>query len=83
MATTERKFGFTTRQLHSGYDPDAVTGSRAAPIYLTTAYDLQSTERAARLSRAAGWRATYTRASGTRPRTSCAGYLADPPGIER
>jgi len=45
----ERQFGFTTRQLHSGYDPDAVTGSRAAPIYLTTAYDLQSTERASRL----------------------------------
>jgi O-acetylhomoserine (thiol)-lyase len=44
MATTERKFGFTTRQLHSGYDPDAVTGSRAAPIYLATAYDLQSCE---------------------------------------
>lgn len=48
-ATRERQFGFTTRQLHSGYSPDAVTGSRAAPIYLTTAYDLQSTDRAARL----------------------------------
>lgn len=45
----ERQFGFTTRQLHSGYEPDAATGSRAAPIYLTTAYDLQSTDRAARL----------------------------------
>jgi len=45
----ERQFGFSTRQLHSGYKPDAVTGSRAAPIYLTTAYDLQSTDRAARL----------------------------------
>lgn len=49
MATTTRQFGFTTRQLHSGYQPDSATGSRAAPIYLTTAYDLQSTERAARL----------------------------------
>lgn len=47
--TQDRQFGFTTRQLHSGYKPDAVTGSRAAPIYLTTAYDLQSTERASRL----------------------------------
>jgi O-acetylhomoserine (thiol)-lyase len=46
---TQRQFGFTTRQLHSGYEPDAVTGSRAVPIYQTTAYDLQSTERAARL----------------------------------
>jgi O-acetylhomoserine (thiol)-lyase len=47
--TTERQFGFSTRQLHSGYDPEATTGSRAAPIYQTTAYDLQSTDRAARL----------------------------------
>ena len=49
MFTTERQFGFTTRQLHSGYEPEATTGSRAVPIYQTTAYDLQSTERAARL----------------------------------
>jgi len=45
----ERQFGFTTRQLHAGYTPEATTGSRAVPIYQTTAYDLQSTERAARL----------------------------------
>ena len=48
-ASQERKFGFTTRQLHSGYDPEVTTGSRAVPIYQTTAYDLQSTDRAARL----------------------------------
>jgi O-acetylhomoserine (thiol)-lyase len=48
-ATQERKFGFSTRQLHSGYDPETTTGSRAVPIYQTTAYDLQSTDRAARL----------------------------------
>ena len=44
-----RKFGFTTRQIHEGYSPDPVTGSRAVPIYQTAAYDLQSTERASRL----------------------------------
>ena len=44
-----RKFGFSTRQLHDGYSPDPVTGSRAVPIYQTAAYDLQSTERASRL----------------------------------
>ncbi len=44
-----RKFGFNTRQLHEGYTPDPTTGSRAVPIYQTTAYDLQSTDRAARL----------------------------------
>src|SRR5688572_13666691 len=49
MSKTEHKFGFATRQLHTGYDPEISTGSRAVPIYQTTAYDLQSTERAARL----------------------------------
>ena len=49
MTTTERKFGFTTRQLHVGYEPEPTTGSRAVPLYQTSAYDLQSTERAARL----------------------------------
>jgi O-acetylhomoserine (thiol)-lyase len=46
---SSRKFGFTTRQLHAGYEPDPATGSRAVPIYQSAAYDLQSTERAARL----------------------------------
>ncbi|HSO11684.1 MAG TPA: O-acetylhomoserine aminocarboxypropyltransferase/cysteine synthase family protein [Anaerolineales bacterium] len=49
MAITERQFGFSTRQLHAGYDPEATTGSRAVPLYQTSAYDLQSTDRAARL----------------------------------
>jgi len=44
-----RKLGFTTRQLHSGYSPEPTTGARAVPIYQTTAYDLESTDRAARL----------------------------------
>ncbi|MBN2387266.1 MAG: O-acetylhomoserine aminocarboxypropyltransferase/cysteine synthase [Anaerolineales bacterium] len=45
----DRPFGFTTRQLHAGYSPEPSTGARAVPIYQTTAYDLQSTARAARL----------------------------------
>ena len=49
MLTRERQFGFATRQLHAGYEPDATTGSCAVPIYQTSAYDLQSTERASRL----------------------------------
>ena len=49
MLTTERQFGFTTRQLHAGYDTEPTTGSRAVPIYQTSAYDLQSTDRATRL----------------------------------
>ncbi|MFZ5910025.1 MAG: PLP-dependent transferase, partial [Chloroflexota bacterium] len=46
---SNRKFGFTTRQLHSGYTPEPTTGSRAVPIYQTTAYRFESTEHAARL----------------------------------
>jgi O-acetylhomoserine (thiol)-lyase len=44
-----RKFGFTTRQLHSGYTPDPTTGSRAVPLYQTTSYQFKSTEHAANL----------------------------------
>ncbi len=49
MPTTQRSFGFTTRQLHAGYDPDPTTGSRAVPIYQTTSYQFKSTEHAANL----------------------------------
>jgi O-acetylhomoserine (thiol)-lyase len=44
-----RKFGFNTRQLHAGQQPDPATGSRVTPIYQTAAYNFQSTEHAARL----------------------------------
>jgi O-acetylhomoserine (thiol)-lyase len=46
---TNRKYGFTTRQLHAGYEHDPATGSQAVPIYQSSAFDLQSTARAARL----------------------------------
>ncbi len=49
MTSNTHQFGFTTRQLHSGYVPEATTGSRAVPIYQTSAYKFQSTEHAARL----------------------------------
>ncbi|HXF61971.1 MAG TPA: O-acetylhomoserine aminocarboxypropyltransferase/cysteine synthase [Caldilineaceae bacterium] len=47
--TTERSFGFSTRQLHAGQQPDPATGSRALPIYQTTSYQFRSTEHAANL----------------------------------
>jgi O-acetylhomoserine (thiol)-lyase len=47
--TEERRFGFTTRQLHAGQAPDATTGSRAVPIYQTTSYQFCNTEHAANL----------------------------------
>lgn len=49
MSTDEHQFGFTSRQLHAGYTPEPTTGSNAVPLYQTAAYNLQSTERAARL----------------------------------
>jgi len=46
---TKRKYGFATRQLHSGYSPDPTTGSRAVPLYQTTSYQFKNTEHAANL----------------------------------
>jgi len=47
--TMTRTFGFTTRQLHAGQQPDPTTGSRAVPIYQTTSYQFRDTEHAANL----------------------------------
>ncbi len=42
-------FGFSTRQLHAGQEPDLATKSRAVPIYQTSSYLFDSTDHAARL----------------------------------
>ena len=47
--TNNHQFGFTTRQLHAGYQPDTETKSRAVPIYQTTSYLFEDTDHAARL----------------------------------
>lgn len=47
--TNGHKFGFSTRQLHAGQQPDPTTGSRAVPIYQTTSYVFKDTGHAARL----------------------------------
>jgi O-acetylhomoserine (thiol)-lyase len=44
-----RKYGFSTRQLHSGQIPDPATGARVVPIYQTTSYVFRDTAHAARL----------------------------------
>ena len=49
MTTNGHVFGFTTRQLHAGQQPDPTTGSRAVPIYQTTSYQFRDTEHAANL----------------------------------
>ena len=42
-------WGFETRQIHSGQEPDSATGARAVPIYQTTAYQFRNAEHAANL----------------------------------
>ncbi|MGD0612479.1 MAG: O-acetylhomoserine aminocarboxypropyltransferase/cysteine synthase family protein [Anaerolineales bacterium] len=45
----KHRFGFTTRQLHSGQEPDPATGAQVPPIYQTAAYAFHDTDHAARL----------------------------------
>jgi O-acetylhomoserine (thiol)-lyase len=49
MADKERKYKLDTLALHAGHEPDAVTLSRAVPIYQTTSYAFRDTEHAANL----------------------------------
>jgi len=43
------QWGFETRQIHVGGDPDPTTGARAVPIYQTTSYQFRDTEHASNL----------------------------------
>ena len=54
-------WGFETRQIHSGASPDPTTGSRATPIYQTTAYQFRDTEHASNLFALAEIGNIYTR----------------------
>jgi O-acetylhomoserine (thiol)-lyase len=49
QSSNNHVFGFSTRQLHAGQQPDPTTGSRAVPIYQTTSYVFKNTDHAARL----------------------------------
>ena len=42
-------WGFETKQIHVGGEPDPTTGARAVPIYQTTSYEFRDTEHAANL----------------------------------
>ena len=52
---------FDTLALHAGHTPDAVTHSRAVPIYQTTSYAFDDTDHAARLFSLAEPGNIYTR----------------------
>lgn len=49
LAMSDHKYGFATRALHAGQQPDSVTGARAMPIYQTTSYVFEDTAHAAAL----------------------------------
>ncbi len=60
MKNEDRQFGFSTRSLHAGHEPDA-TGARAVPIYQTSSYVFQDTEHAASLFALQQFGNVYTR----------------------
>jgi O-acetylhomoserine (thiol)-lyase len=57
----DRKFGFETLCIHAGQLPDPATGSRAVPIYQTTAYVFDSADHAASLFNLQTFGNIYTR----------------------
>ena len=58
---TNDTWGFETRQIHAGQQPDTDTGSRAVPIYQTTSYQFRSSEHASNLFALAEMGNIYTR----------------------
>jgi O-acetylhomoserine (thiol)-lyase len=62
MTTNQkRKFGFETRMLHAGHIPDPMTGARAVPIFQTTSYVFEDTDKAAQLFELKQYGNIYTR----------------------
>lgn len=58
---SEKEFGFDTKCIHAGQLPDPATGSRAVPIYQTTAYLFDSADHAASLFNLEAFGNIYTR----------------------
>lgn len=56
-----RDFGFNTRALHAGQQPDPHTGARAVPIYQTTSYVFEDVDHAANLFALQRFGNIYTR----------------------
>lgn len=49
MDSPEREFGFETRQIHAGQQPDPTTGASVVPLYQSAGYQFRDTNHAARL----------------------------------
>jgi O-acetylhomoserine (thiol)-lyase len=58
---TAASWGFDTRQIHIGGEPDPTTGARAVPIYQTTSFEFRDAEHAANLFALAEVGNIYTR----------------------
>jgi len=58
---TNNQWGFDTRQIHAGQEPDSATGARAVPIYQTTSYEFRDSQHAANLFALAEIGNIYTR----------------------
>ena len=61
MSYSPTTASFETRQIHAGQAPDPTTGSRALPLYQTTAYQFRDTTHAANLFGLAELGNIYTR----------------------
>ncbi len=60
---TDREWGFRTRALHAGGQPDAATGARAVPIYQSSSFVFEDTADAADLFALQKYGTIYTRIS--------------------
>ena len=58
---TANNWGFETRKIHAGQEPDPTTGSRAVPIYQTTSYQFRDSAHAQNLFALAEIGNIYTR----------------------
>jgi O-acetylhomoserine (thiol)-lyase len=58
---TNANWGFETRQIHAGQEPDPTTGARAVPIYQTTSYQFRDSAHAQNLFALAEIGNIYTR----------------------
>ena len=58
---SEQEYGFDTRAIHAGAQPDPATGARATPIYQTTSFVFEDTQHAADLFALRAFGNIYTR----------------------
>src|SRR5437016_4138986 len=60
-AKNDHVYGFSSRSLHAGHQPDAASHARAVPIYQTTSFVFENTEHAAALFNLQQFGNIYTR----------------------